>query len=122
MTGAVGQLSASEAERAAAMRSTERLRGPGPMSRLRSAIGSRWAAFLAWQSDIPDQGRVVVVGLAFAAIGLLPVWWPAAALVPGLVLVLVGLGFDFRHPATATALVAGVALIVLTAIVVGGMT
>jgi len=117
-----GPVSPTEAARAVAINQAHRVRGPGPLSRLRGALGDRWRAFLAWQADIPDQGRVVVVGLLLAAVGLGLVWLPAAGIVPGLVLVLVGLGFDFRHPATATALVAGVALVVIAAIVVGGVS
>lgn len=119
MTADAG-LSPTEQVRARSAAASARRAGPGRLERLRFRAERLGQAFLAWQADIEDQGRIVMVGLALAALGLLLVWPPAAALVPGLVLVLVGLGFDFRHPATATALVAGVSVIVAVAIIFGG--
>lgn len=63
------------------------------MRRVRDLPGALWE----WQAGIPDEGRVVLVGLLLLAVGLLFVWPPAAAIVPGVVLVLAGLGFDLRR-------------------------
>lgn len=76
------------------------------MTRLRripSAIGSALRAAWDWQSEIPDQGRVTLVGLILlAASGVAWCEWfgipPLAAVtIPGLVLVAVGLGFTLRR-------------------------
>lgn len=76
------------------------------MSRVRrlfAAIAALPRAFWDWQSEIPDQGRVTLVGLLLLAIGS-SAWCeffgvpPLAALsLPGLVLVAVGLGFTMRR-------------------------
>jgi hypothetical protein len=79
-------------------------------------------AVRVWQSDIPDQGRVVLVGLLLLAGSLLLAGaGPLAIGAPGCVLVAVGLGIRFEHPVVATALVAGAAAVTVAALIVGGM-
>lgn len=84
----------------------------------RHAVGRAWGSLVDWQAGIPDEGRVVLAGLGLLAGGLAALWPPAAAIVPGAVLVVVGLGFNFKHPAAAIALVvaAGVVLLALTVV------
>lgn len=75
----------------------------GVLRRIPTAIGAALRAFWEWQSEIPDQGRVTLVGLILLAAG--GVAWcdwfgipPLAAVsIPGLVLVAVGLGFTLRR-------------------------
>lgn len=68
-----------------------------------AAVASALRAVYEWQAEIPDQGRVTLVGLILMAMGLTAVcdWFgipPLAALViPGLILTLVGLGFTLRR-------------------------
>lgn len=88
--------------------------------RVRSAISDGLRGFGAWQAEIPDQGRVVLVGLvglaaAFLAAGLVPL----ALGVPAGVLVVVGLGVDFGDRRAALVLI-GSAAAVLVALVLGG--
>lgn len=77
------------------------------LRRISAAIGSAARAVWEWQSDIADQGRVVLVGLVLLALGG-TAWcdWfgipPLAAVsIPGLVLVAVGLGFTLRRGGSA---------------------
>lgn len=71
-----------------------------------AGIAAAVRAFWEWQSEIPDQGRVTLVGLLLLAAG--GVAWcewfgipPLAAVsIPGLVLVAVGLGFTLRRGGT----------------------
>ena len=71
-----------------------------------AAIAATLRAAWEWQSEITDQGRVVLIGLVLLAAG--GVAWcewfgipPLAALsIPGLVLVAVGLGFTLRRGGT----------------------
>lgn len=109
------QLSPAESAR---YRVTHQARRPRrfrlPSLGIRTAI----AAVNRWQADIPDQGRVVLIGLLLLGVGLALQVGVAAALIAGAtVLVLVGLGFDFRHYVTATALVLAVAIVLVVTIV-----
>jgi len=84
------------------------------------AIADGLRGFGAWQAEIPDQGRVVLVGLtglaaAFLVAGLVPL----ALGVPAGVLVIVGLGIDFRDRRIALVLVPAASL-VLVAVILGG--
>lgn len=90
------------------------------LRRLRLAIADGVRGFGAWQAEIPDQGRVVLVGLvglaaAFLAAGFVPL----AIGVPAGVLVIVGLGIDFDDHRTGPVLIAVIAL-VIAAVVLGG--
>ena len=90
------------------------------LRRIRVTIADGIRGFGAWQAEIPDQGRVTLVGLtglaaAFLAAGLVPL----ALGVPAGVLVAVGLGIDFRDRRVALVLVPAVAL-VLVAVILGG--
>ena len=90
------------------------------LRRIRMAIADGLRGFGAWQAEIPDQGRVVLVGLtglaaAFLVAGLVPL----ALGVPAGVLVIVGLGIDFRDRRIALVLVPAASL-VLVAVILGG--
>ncbi len=90
------------------------------MSRIRRAIADGVRGFGAWQAEIPDQGRVVLVGLVLTAAAFLAAALPALALgVPAGVLVVIGLGVDFRDRRTAMVLLVALA-VVLVAVVLGG--
>lgn len=89
------------------------------IGRLRNAIAEGIRGFGAWQAAIPDQGRVVLVGLillaaAFAAAGLLPL----ALGVPAGVLVVIGVGVDFTDRRTGPVLIGSLAVVVAVALMV----
>ena len=84
------------------------------LGRIRSAIRDAVAGFGTWQAEIPDQGRVVLVGLvlgaaAFLAAGSLPL----ALGMPAGVLVIIGLGIDFRDRRVALVLIPAIALVLI---------
>jgi hypothetical protein len=76
------------------------------LRRVPAAMGTALRSIWEWQSEIPDQGRVTLLGLVLLAAG--GVAWcdwfgipPLAAVsIPGLVLVAVGLGFTLRRGGT----------------------
>lgn len=51
----------------------------------------------AWYSGLSDHEKVLLSGLVLLAGGLTQVWAPAALLVPGMILVLVALGFTLER-------------------------
>ncbi len=74
------------------------------MTRLRRALRRVARAVLAppravagWWSSLDPPERVMYRGLVLVAAGLAAVWPPAAAIVPGAVLVAVSLGFTLRR-------------------------
>ena len=91
---------------------TRRVADAGGARMIRDRLAAPFRAFWRWQSEIPDQGRIVVVGLLLIALGLLPAWPPQpAAILPGIVLVAAGLGFTLAHPVVAAVAVGGTALV-----------
>lgn len=88
------------------------------MKRIRSALTAPFRAFIAWQAEIPDEGRVAVVGLLVLGAGLALAWPPAGLIVPGVVLAAVGLGFNLRHPVVAVAAVVAISVVAIATLAV----
>jgi hypothetical protein len=89
------------------------------MTRLRRIVAALTApgrSFVDWQAEIPDEGRVVVVGLALLGLGSGLVWQPLGLIVPGSCLAAAGLGLSLKHPIVAAAAVVAVAAIAIAAI------
>ena len=90
------------------------------IGRVRAAIANGVRGFGAWQGDIPDQGRVVLVGLLLLAAAFVAVGQLALALgVPAGILIAVGLGVDFNADRRAALVLIGAVTVVLTAVVIG---
>jgi hypothetical protein len=67
-------------------------------ARIRSAIAAPFGAARRWWDGFDSaEGQVATAGLVLLAGGLSLVWIPAALIVPGLVLVAIGMGFDLRR-------------------------
>jgi hypothetical protein len=86
------------------------------IDRARTAIVSPFVVIAEWQAEIPAEGRVVLVGLLILGAGLGAVWPPLAAIIPGSVVVSIGVGVNFRHPITAAVLIAGATAVAIAAI------